>query len=90
MQAISVPMEPGVKLCETDGELLTDPTEHRRLVGKLIYLTITRLDLSFSVNKLSQYLSAPRTDHLKVAMKVLQYVKKTPGKGIFLPASSEI
>lgn len=43
------PMEPNAKFSKTDGELLDDPTQYRRLVGRLLYLTITRPDLSFSV-----------------------------------------
>uniref|UniRef100_A0A803NIU9 Reverse transcriptase Ty1/copia-type domain-containing protein n=1 Tax=Cannabis sativa TaxID=3483 RepID=A0A803NIU9_CANSA len=58
-------------------------------IGKLQYLTITP-DLSFLVNKLSQYLGTPRASHFVAAQRVLQYVKGIPGQGIFFSAQSKI
>ncbi|XP_019089093.1 PREDICTED: uncharacterized protein LOC109127935 [Camelina sativa] len=55
--------------------LLTDTKQYRRLIGKLQYLTITRLDITFSVSKLAQYSSAPWKFHLQAAHKVLRYLK---------------
>ena len=49
------PLDPTVTLNETDGEPLPDPSLYRTLVGKLIYLTITRPDLSFAAQLLSQF-----------------------------------
>jgi len=43
------PMETNLKLSRSSGELLPDPTSCRRLVGRLLYLTITRPDISYSV-----------------------------------------
>lgn len=51
--SISTPLFVGVKLYVGDSELFKDPTLYRSTIGSLQYLTMTRPDLSFSVNKLS-------------------------------------
>ena len=49
----STPMDPNLKLTSESGELLSDPSRYQRLVGRLIYLTNTRLDLAFAVSIVS-------------------------------------
>lgn len=61
------PANPSVKLTTTDGELVSDPTIFRKLIGKLLYLTHTRPDISFAVQQVSQFMIAPRTSHLQAA-----------------------
>ena len=51
---VETPMDPNVKLYEDQGELISNPKRYPHLVGKLNYLTITRLDISFAVSVLSQ------------------------------------
>jgi hypothetical protein len=82
------PMESNTKFSAMDGALLDDPTMYRRLIGRLLYLTITRLDLTYSIHTLSQFMQAPRQLHLDVAYRILRYIKAAPGQGIFFPASS--
>ncbi|PNX62010.1 putative copia-type protein, partial [Trifolium pratense] len=47
---IDTPMDPNVKLLPSQGEPLKDPGRYRRLVGRLNYLTVTRLDITFAVS----------------------------------------
>ncbi|KAL5564139.1 hypothetical protein UlMin_027303 [Ulmus minor] len=49
----ATPMEVNLKLNQDDGELFSYISLYRRLIGKLLYLIITRHDLSYVVNKLS-------------------------------------
>jgi hypothetical protein len=54
--------------------ILTDPTSYKRLIGCLLYLTITRPNLSYLVQVLSQLMDKPRSSHLDFANCVLRYV----------------
>lgn len=84
------PMEQHLHLTSTDGESLPDPSTYRRLVGRLIYLTVTRPDIAYSVHILSQFMQDPRTTHMDAATRVLRYLKGTPGKGILLSSSTSL
>ena len=76
---IDSPMDPNQKLMLDQGGPFPDPERYRRLVGKLIYLTITRPDLSFVVGVVSQFMQDPHIDHWNVVIRILRYIKKTPG-----------
>ena len=61
-----------------------DRERYQRLVGKLIYLAHTRLDIAFAVSLVSQYMHDLFQEHLNVVYKILRYLKTTPRKGIFI------
>jgi histone deacetylase 1/2 len=64
-KSATTPMSATDKLSALDGDLLSseDATEYRSIVGGLQYLTITRPDVSYAVNRVCQYLHAPRDTH---------------------------
>ncbi|GJW19214.1 putative RNA-directed DNA polymerase [Tanacetum coccineum] len=64
--------------------VIDNVTEYQKLIGKLIYLTHTRPDISYSVHCLSQFMHKPLKSHLKIAFKVLRYLKNNPGMGIHI------
>ena len=74
---VDTPLEVNAKLHQQDGDLLPDPTFYRRLVGSLVYLTITRPDLSYAVNLVSQFMTAPRHHHLATVKRLIRYILGT-------------
>ncbi|GKE49503.1 retrovirus-related pol polyprotein from transposon TNT 1-94 [Tanacetum coccineum] len=90
LKPIATPMDPISKLNDTDGYLLLDPSTYRTLVGKLLYLTITRPDLSFTAQALSQYSHSPRSTHYDALIRVLRYIKLCPGQGLFFPINNPL
>ncbi|GKB88886.1 retrovirus-related pol polyprotein from transposon TNT 1-94 [Tanacetum coccineum] len=69
-------------------EVISTPS--RSIVGSLQYLAITRPDVSFAVNKLSQFMHAPTQLHLQALKRVLRYLKGTIHHGLFLNQKSAI
>ncbi|XP_021736577.1 uncharacterized protein LOC110703136 [Chenopodium quinoa] len=84
------PMEQNHKLAHASGELLKNPEAYCRLVGRLIYLAVTRPDLAYSVHILSQFMHEPRIEHWEAALRVVRYLKGSLGQGILLRSDSEL
>ncbi|KAL3365606.1 hypothetical protein AABB24_010629 [Solanum stoloniferum] len=58
--------------------LLKDPASYQRLIGRLLYLTTTRSNISFIVQCLSQFKHSPKTSHMNVALRLVRYMKSAP------------
>ncbi|KAG5225114.1 mitochondrial protein [Salix suchowensis] len=87
---VNFPMEPNVKFSKDYGDPVVDPTVYRRLIGRLLYLTITRPDISFAVQVLSQFMADPRIPHFDAATRVLRYIKSSPAQGLFFSVTSSL
>ncbi|XP_065633421.1 uncharacterized mitochondrial protein AtMg00240-like [Quercus suber] len=72
------------------GKPLSNPSLYRRLVDSLVYLTVTRPDISYAVHKVSQYLSAPRSTHYAAVLRILRSLKGTLFHGLFYTAQSPL
>ena len=72
---MNTPMEAKLKrLVDTSSDLI-DATLYKQIIGSLMYLMNTRLDICFAVNTLSHFLVEPRRFHLVVAKHVMRYLK---------------
>jgi histone deacetylase 1/2 len=82
--AVDTPLSSYEKLSIEDGEKLGNEyaTKYRSVVGALQYLTLTRPDISFSVNKVCQFLHSPTTTHWSAVKRILRYIKGTIKLGI--------
>lgn len=85
-----IPIEANVALMPTGSDPLKDPTRYRRLVGRLIYLTITRPEITYAVNTLSQFMHEPRMHHFETARRLLHYLKGAPGQGLLFPSHGSL
>lgn len=80
---VDTPMDAIVKLGNKDNGTPVDNGRYRRLVGKLIYLSHTRSDISFAISMVSQFMNWPREDHMEAVYRILRYLNMTPGQGLF-------
>ncbi|KAL0641881.1 hypothetical protein Bca4012_102535 [Brassica carinata] len=83
-----MPMEDGYKV-PREGEIedskpYQDPKLYRKLVGKLIYLTITRPDICFAVNQVSQHMQVPKEHHWRMVERILMYLNGSPDQGVWM------
>ena len=83
------PIEFNSKLGEIKEGVSVDVGRYPRLVGKLIYLSHTRPDISFAVSLVSQFMHAPYQEHLEAVYKILRYLKAIPGKGLFFRKNNQ-
>lgn len=77
-------------LAQDKGQLYSEPAKYRRLIGRLVYLTVRKPDLSYAVHTLAQFLQKPRLRHWEAALRVVRYLKNDPGQGIFLSAKNNL
>jgi len=75
-------MKANVELWFDGSHTLDDPGRYKRLIEKLIYLTVTRPDITFTIGVLSRFMYQPREVHWTTALRILVYVKSFSRKGL--------
>lgn len=91
-KATDTPLSSTEKLSAVEGNTLgqVDATKYRSLVGALQYLTLTKPDISFAVNKVCQFLHAPTTVHWSAVKRILRYIRGTLNLGLKIGVSKSM
>ncbi|KAF5447193.1 hypothetical protein F2P56_032762, partial [Juglans regia] len=88
-KTVSTPMASSTRLTAVDGPSFEDPQLYRSVVGSLQYLSFTRPDISFAVNRVCQFMHCPRLIHWQAVKRILRYLRLTSTFGLHLsPISS--
>jgi len=72
------PLTKGLKLSTDLDNILPNLESYRRVIGRLLYLTLTRSYIFYVVQHLSQFLQESRDTNYQATMHVLMYLKGTP------------
>ncbi|XP_019055751.1 PREDICTED: uncharacterized protein LOC109115816 [Nelumbo nucifera] len=83
-KASNTPMVASTKLTSFCGTLVPNITEYRSVVGALQYVTLTRPEIAYSINKVCQFLAKPTTNHLSTVKRILRYLKSTIDHGLLI------
>ncbi|GJY95415.1 retrovirus-related pol polyprotein from transposon TNT 1-94 [Tanacetum coccineum] len=86
---VSTPIEHKAKPSKHDGGKTVDSTLFKSLVGSLCYLTCTRPDILFAVGLISRFIEEPTTKHLKIAKRILRYIKGAVDYGMLYSTSED-
>ncbi|KAL0341716.1 UNVERIFIED_CONTAM: Retrovirus-related Pol polyprotein from transposon RE2 [Sesamum calycinum] len=86
----TTPLPAGIKFTTQSDNVLPHPAVYRRLVGRLLYLNFTRLDIAHATQQLSQFLQTPCQQHWDAAVHLVKYLKGTKQKRLFFPHQSAL
>uniref|UniRef100_A0A6N2KS64 Integrase catalytic domain-containing protein n=1 Tax=Salix viminalis TaxID=40686 RepID=A0A6N2KS64_SALVM len=87
-KSVTTPLSTTTSLTLHDGSASFDASQFRSIVGSLQYLSLTRPDIAFTVNKLSQFMHKPTEFHWQAVKRLLRYLKGTITHGLFLTRSA--
>ncbi|KAE8656273.1 hypothetical protein F3Y22_tig00117005pilonHSYRG00292 [Hibiscus syriacus] len=80
---MNAPSEFGLKLNKDEGGNKVNSTLYKQIIGSLMYLTTTRLDIMYAVSAISKYMECPTEIHLLAAKRILRYLQGTKEFGLF-------
>ncbi|GJS11008.1 hypothetical protein Tco_0367804 [Tanacetum coccineum] len=87
---MKTPMSPDTKLTKDEECESVDSTKYRGMIGSLLYLTASRLDIRFSVCLCARFQEAPKTSHLEAVKRIFRYIKGTTHLGLWYPKGTDI
>ncbi|KAL7606123.1 uncharacterized mitochondrial protein AtMg00810-like [Lactuca sativa] len=89
-RTVDTPLETNAWYSPTDGVPLSDLNLYRIVVGSLVYLTVTRVDIAHDVHVVTQFVTAPTFVHWGVVVRILRYLRGTQFQTLLLPSTSSL
>jgi hypothetical protein len=90
LKPVSTPMSTGTTLDRHKNDKAVDQREYRSMIGSLLYLTVTRPDIQFTVFLCTCFQSSPHSSHRTAIHRIFRYLQHTPEFGIWYSASSSL
>jgi hypothetical protein len=87
---VATPLSTSSKLSIASGTLYSDLTRYKQIIGALRYLTFTRPDICYAVNKVCQFMHAPTKDHWSAVKHILRYLQDTASYGLHITRDSSL
>ena len=82
---IKTPMHSNGHLDLDERGKTVDQTFYRSMIGSLLYLTASRLDIMFSVCMCARFQASPKEAHMVAIKRILRYLKHIPSIGLWYP-----
>ena len=89
-KAVDTPASSSSKLLLTSDAAYSDPTRYRQIVGALQYLTFTRPDICYAVNKVCQFMHSPTDGHWSLVKRIVRYLHGTAMYGLHITRGSSL
>ncbi|GJZ15456.1 hypothetical protein Tco_0551133 [Tanacetum coccineum] len=87
---MKTPMSSDTKLTKDKECESVDSTKYRGMIGSLLYLTVSRPDIMFSVCLCARFQEAPKTSYLEAVTRIFRYIKRTTHLGLWYPKGTGI
>ena len=87
---VDTPIVQNHRLGEYSDQVPADKVRYQRLVGKFIYLSHTRPDIAYAASVVRQFMHNPSEDHMDAIIRILRYLKSSPGKGLLFSKNAHL
>ncbi|KAK9077447.1 hypothetical protein SSX86_005784 [Deinandra increscens subsp. villosa] len=85
---VSTPITPSANLSQEDSPSFDNPIKYRQVVGALQYVTLSRPDITYAVNKVCQFMHSPTENHWSTVKRILRYLRGTTDLGLRIQHNS--
>jgi hypothetical protein len=82
---VNTPMQTSCKLSKYDDSKYTDQRQYRSMIGSLLYVTTSKLDVKKEVGQVERFQATPKESHVLVVKRIFKYLKGTQEFGLWYP-----